>query len=320
MTVMALEAGKDVYVEKPLANSIGECMSMVAAKNRYKRIVQVGQWQRSNKHWKDAVDYVQSGKLGKIRMAKAWIFIGWKSAVPVQPDGPAPAGVDYDMWLGPAPKRPFNPNRFHFNFRWYWDYAGGLMTDWGVHLIDMALYGMKAENPKSIMSIGGKFAYPDDAMQTPDTQTAVYEFNDFVLSWEHTIGIDNAAYGRPHGVAFIGTLGTLVVDREQWMVIPEVDGKHFKTEAIPVQKSSDNGLDLHAKNFIDCMKDRSKTPSCSIEVAANTATISHMGNIALRTGDKIYWDEKSKLFLNNPKANELIIPEYRSPWKFPKMA
>ncbi len=317
MTVMACQAGKDVYVEKPLGNSIAECWSMVNAKQKYSRVVQVGQWQRSDQHWKDATDYVKSGKLGKIRMAKAWIYNGNKGSVPVVPDEPVPPGVDYDMWLGPAPARPFNKNRFHFTFRWYWDYAGGLMTDWGVHLIDMALLGMNATAPKSIMSLGGKFAYPNDAMETPDTQTAVYEFNGFSLTWEHTIGISNAPYGRQHGVAFAGELGTLVVDREQWMVIPEVDGKHYKTEYLPIQKSSDDGLELHVANFIQCVKDRGKTPNCSIETAAHTATVAHLGNIAYRTGKRVFWDDQKKLFINDPEANALVKPTYRAPWKFP---
>lgn len=259
--VMACEAGKDVYVEKPVGNSIAECLAMVAAQQKYKRVVQAGQWQRSQQHWKDATDYVKSGKLGKIRMAKTWISVGWKNSIPVLPDESVPAGVDYDMWLGPAPKRAFNKNRFHFNFRWYWDYAGGLMTDWGVHLIDMALMGMNATSPKSVMAIGGKFAFPNDAMETPDTQTTLYDFGSFSLAWEHTIGIYNAPYNRPHGVAFVGSLGTLVADREQWMVIPEPDGKTYKTEAIPIQKQNDNGVDKHTQNFVDCLKDRSKTPN-----------------------------------------------------------
>jgi predicted dehydrogenase len=317
MTVMACQAGKDVYVEKPLANSIAECMSMVKAQQKYGRVVQVGQWQRSNQHWKDATDYVKSGKLGRIRMAKAWIYNGNKGSVPVVPDSPIPEGVDYDMWLGPAPIRPFNANRFHFTFRWYWDYAGGLMTDWGVHLIDMALVGMNAKTPKSAVSMGGKFAYPADAMETPDTQTAIYEFNDFSLTWEHTIGISNAPYGRQHGVAFVGELGTLVVDREQWIVVPETDGKHYKTESLPLQKVGDNGLNLHVANFIDCVKDRTKTPNCSIETAANTAIVAHMGNIAYRTGRRVFWDNDKKQFSNDAQANALVKPAYRAPWKFP---
>jgi predicted dehydrogenase len=317
MTVMACQAGKDVYVEKPLANSIAECFSMVKAQQKYGRVVQVGQWQRSNQHWKDATDYVRQGKLGKIRAVKAWIYNGNKGSVPDVPDSTVPEGVDYDMWLGPAPARPFNSNRFHFTFRWYWDYAGGLMTDWGVHLIDMALMGMDAKIPKSVVSIGGKFAYPNDAMETPDTQTAIYEFSDFSLTWEHTIGISNAPYGRQHGVTFVGELGTLIVDREQWMVVPETDGKRYKVESLPIQKASDNGLNLHVANFIDCVKNRNTTPNCSIETAANTAIVAHMGNIAYRTGKRVFWDNDKKLFNNDVQANALVKPMYRAPWKFP---
>ena len=131
--IHACEAGKDVYVEKPCGNSIGECNLMVAAQKRYNRTVQVGQWQRSQQHFKNAVDFINTGALGNIRTVKVWCYQGWMKPQPVVPDRPAPAGVDYKQWLGPAPTRAFNPSRFHFDFRWFWDYAGGLMTDWGVH-------------------------------------------------------------------------------------------------------------------------------------------------------------------------------------------
>jgi predicted dehydrogenase len=144
--VDACSAGKDVYVEKPIGNSITECNAMVAAQKRYNKAVQVGQWQRSMPHFVDALDFLKTGKIGQIRTVKAWAYQGWMKNIVVKPDAPVPAGVNYDMWLGPATKRPFNENRFHFNFRWFWDYAGGLMTDWGVHLIDYALLGMNSRN------------------------------------------------------------------------------------------------------------------------------------------------------------------------------
>ncbi|WP_312192524.1 Gfo/Idh/MocA family oxidoreductase, partial [Sphingobacterium sp.] len=219
--VDAVAAGKDVYVEKPIGNSIRECEIMVAAANKHKRVVQVGQWQRSQQHFRDAMNFVHSGKLGKIRLVKAWAYQGWMKSIPVEPDAPVPAGVHYDKWLGPAPKRAFNPNRFHFNFRWYWDYAGGLMTDWGVHMLDYALIGMKVTDPISVMASGGKFAYPDDAAETPDSLTTVYEFDGFNVQWEQATGIDLGPYQKTHGVSFIGNNGTLVVNREGWEVIPE---------------------------------------------------------------------------------------------------
>ena len=211
--VAACEAGKDVYCEKPLGNSIEECNIMVRAAEKYNRVVQVGQWQRSDPHWQDAMAFVHSGQLGKIRTVRVFSYQGWCPSIPVKPDEPVPAGIDYDMWLGPAPKRPFNRNRFHFTFRWFWDYAGGLMTDWGVHLLDYALYGMNVTAPNSIMASGGKFGYPDDACETPDLLQTIYTFDDFTVMWDHAIGIDDGAYGRNHGLGFVGENGTLVVDR-----------------------------------------------------------------------------------------------------------
>jgi len=314
--VDSVAAGKDVYCEKPLANSMKELDIMVKAARKYNKVVQVGQWQRSGPHWKAAIDFVYSGKLGNIRTVKTWAYQGWMKPVPVLPDEHVPSGVDYDFWLGPAHQRPFNKNRFHFNFRWFWDYAGGLMTDWGVHIIDFGLYGMKAEAPVSVMASGGKFAYPDDASETPDTLQAIYEFDKYTMVWEHATGIDGGPYGRTHGVAFIGNYGTLVVDRGGWEVIPEKEGGQYKMEDIPPQRGGGRDLELHVQNFLECMKTREK-PACDIAIAANTAKVAHMGNIAFKTGRKIYWDKNENQFINDDKANELMSPFYRDPWKLP---
>jgi predicted dehydrogenase len=171
--IEACMAGKDVYVEKPVGNSIMECRAMVAAQKKYNRVVQGGQWQRSQQHFRDALDFVYTGQLGNIRTVKVWCYQDWMKPGPVVPDTAPPPGVDYKTWLGPAPTRPFNSSRFHFNFRWFWDYAGGLMTDWGVHLIDYALLGMKAGSPRTIAALGGDFAYPDLYQETPDTLTTL---------------------------------------------------------------------------------------------------------------------------------------------------
>lgn len=315
----ACEAGKDVYVEKPAGNSIVECSIMEAVQKKYNRAVQVGQWQRSNKHYADAMEFVHSGKLGNVRLVKAWAYQGWMKPVAVKPDGTPPPGVDYEKWLGPATKRPFNENRFHFNFRWFWDYAGGLMTDWGVHMIDYALLGMKATTPKAIIAAGGKFAYPDDASETPDTLTTVFEFDGFNLQWEHATGIDGGPYKRNHGVAFIGNNGTLVVDRGGWEVIPEKSGGKDKMEAVPLQSRSDDGLQLHTVNFLDVIQsrqfDKLKAP---IQAGAHVATVCQMGNIAYRTGKKIYWNEEKNKF-SDSDANKLLAAEYHNGYKLPKV-
>lgn len=321
----AIAAGKDVYCEKPIANSIAESNAMLNAVNASDRIVQIGQWQRSQPHFVDAINYVHSGKLGKIRLAKAWAYQGWMKPVPVVADEPIPKGVDYDMWLGPAPKRPFNANRFHFNFRWFWDYAGGLMTDWGVHLIDYALYGMKASTPKSVMALGGKFAYPNDASETPDTLQTVYEYDDFSILWEHATGIDGGNYNRNHGIAFIGNNGTLVLDRGGWEVIPENNRPDWsenlgpKIEQVPLQVNQGNGLDLHTANFINAVKTRDASKlTAPIEVGYNTALVCHMGNVAYKTGTKVSWSKEQGVF-DSPGANELITPIYHNGWKLPKI-
>ncbi len=322
--VHAVEAGKHVYVEKPLANTIEECNVMLKSANRYDKIVQVGQWQRSGAHYDDAINYVKSGKLGNIRLVKCWAYQGWMEPVPVQPDTTPPPGVDYKMWLGPAPERPFNQNRFHFNFRWFWDYAGGLMTDWGVHELDIAFYAMGAKAPKSVLASGGKLAYPNDASETPDTLQTVYEFENFNLLWEHATGIDGGNYGRKEGIAFIGNNGTLVVNRGGWEVIPEgknTDGKWMpKVEKIDLQQPSGNALDQHARNFIDAVKsnDRSKL-NCGIETGSIAAINAHMGNIAYKTGRKIYWDEIKRAFINDAEANDLLKANYHNGWKLPEV-
>ena len=315
MMVEACQAGKDVYVEKPIGNSIAECRSMVAAQQRYNRVVQVGQWQRSQTHFRDALAFVHSGKLGDIRLVKSWAYFSWVTPISSLSDTNPPAGVDYTMWLGPAPKRAFNPNRFHFNFRWFWDYAGGLMTDWGVHLLDYALLGMKAEIPKSIMATGGKFASPNSGAETPDTLTTLYEFDGFTIQWEHAIGIDDGPYNRQHGIAFIGNNGTLVLDRNGWEVIPE--GK--KMEAVSLQKSVDSGLDLHAANFIDVVRSRKlEDLHAPIQAGSHIATFAQMGNLAFRTGKKLNWDNEKGVF-NDPEANKLIAKEYHNGYRLPSV-
>lgn len=319
--IHAVEAGKHVYVEKPLANSIEECNLMVKAANRYNKVVQVGQWQRSGSHYDDAINYVQSGKLGQIRLVKCWAYQGWMNPVEVKPDTTPPPGVDYDMWLGPAPQRPFNENRFHFNFRWFWDYAGGLMTDWGVHEIDIALYAMGAKAPKSVMASGGKLAYPNDASETPDTLQTVYEYDDFNLLWEHATGIDNGNYGRNEGIAFIGNNGTLVVNRGGWEVIPEREQKNGEwVNKIDegFQKATPDALEKHTKNFIEAVRanDRSNL-KCGIETGSIAAINAHMGNIAYKTGRKLHWDQEKGFFKEDKEANELVKATYHNGWKLP---
>ncbi len=214
--IMACQAGKDVYVEKPLATVIAEGRAMVAAARRTNRIVQVGTQQRSSSHFQDAVAFVRSGQLGAHphRPGLGLPGLERRNRQPAR-RRPAPPELDYDMWLGPAPQRPYNKMRVHHNFRWCWDYSGGLQTDWGAHMIDVVLWAM-GEKPLSAMAAGGKFGFPDDIRETPDTQQSIIEFPSFTLLWEHMIGCgvgplaegarlrvprrERPARGRPRGL------------------------------------------------------------------------------------------------------------------------
>jgi predicted dehydrogenase len=314
--IEACQAGKDVYVEKPVGNSIGECRAMIAAQQKYNRVVQVGQWQRSQQHFRDAVDFVYSGQLGNIRTVKVWCYQGWMKPGPKVPDSAPPAGVDYAMWLGPAPARPFNSSRFHFNFRWFWDYAGGLMTDWGVHLLDYGLLGMKAETPKTIAALGGNFAYPDLYEETPDTLTTLYEFDTFNLVWDHAMGIDNGSYGRDHGIAYIGNNGTLVLSRGGWEVIEEKQSKSKVSK--PFEKVMDNGLDNHMANFISVVRSRKlEELRCPVQEASHVATVAQMGNISLRSGQRLAWDRGAGKFADAGINEKFLMKEYHNGYRLP---
>ena len=335
MAIAACEAGKDVYVEKPLANTMEECDLMIKAARKYNRIVQVGQWQRSDPHWDEAAAYVQSGQLGRIRTVKVWAYQTSKWTLPVVPDSTPPDGVDYDMWLGPAPKRAYNQNRFHYNFRFFWDYAGGLTADWGVHLLDYALKAMNVGLPAYVLGSGGKFGYPDDAMETPDTLMATYQYPGFNMTWDHACGIGNGLFDLREGLAFFGENGTMILTRAGWEVRPEqaINSRMYpycypcdterkpntnRMEAVALKKGEGKGLYLHVGNMLECIKSRN-LPKCDVAIGAEIAKLSHITNISCRLGTALNWDNKANAFVGNKAANNLMKANYRAPWKLPKL-
>lgn len=316
--IAACEAGKDIYVEKPLANSIAECDLMVKAARKYNRVVQVGQQQRSGDHWKKAMEYMNAGKIGDLRKVNVWGNFSYGIGAPKAPDEAVPAGVDFDMWLGPAPQRSFNKTRFHGNWRMFWDYGGGLVTDWGVHLLDMALWvkGI-TQLPLAVTATGGNFSYADHAHETFDTMSVSFQMKDYVINWENTAGIETGPYSKSYGLAFIGNDATLVINREGWEVLPEIQNGNYKVAGMPKQGGGENH-EPHMKNFIECIKTR-KDPACTIENGRLVAAYAHMANIALRTKSRLEWNEASNNFGNNTAANALITPVYRKPWVLPKI-
>jgi predicted dehydrogenase len=301
-----------MYVEKPLATSIGEGRVIRDMARQHKRVVQMGTHWRSGEHYREAVEMVASGKIGKVRQVRCWAYLDWVTDCGNPPDGPVPPGVDYDMWLGPAPKHPFNKNRFHFNFRWFWDHAGGLMTDWGVHLINIALWAMGPEWPKSVISSGGKYVLTDNT-ETPDTQITVYDFPSYTLIWEHQVQCGLGPDRREHGVAFTGTDATLILDTDGWEVIAEPKKRgmiEMKRSAVTDEKMRAN----HAGNFLDCVRSR-RQPVENLDVGHHVSAVAHLGNVALRSRSRIEWDASQERVTNNEQADRLVTNAYRAPWK-----
>jgi len=317
--VDACAAGKDVYVEKPAANSIAECDAMVAAAKRYNRVVQVGQQQRSSSHWKEMATYLHAGTLGKIGRVHIWANFNY-AAVSPKPDSAIPEGVDFETWLGPTPVKTFNEQRFHGLWRMFWDYGGGLMTDWGVHLLDMGLWGLNVTTlPDKIVASGGKFYYPQGMHETLDSQTVSYLFNDCIMSWENNAGVESGPYNRGYGVLFKGTNGTLVADRDNWTVLPEWDGNNRTTKTPEIiVKADQQDHKLHTRNFVECVKTRNFQTACTIENGSLCAKYAHLGNIAARLNASLVYDDITKSFIGAPEANKYLKPTYRAPWKFPE--
>ncbi len=315
--VMACQAGKDVYVEKPMANTIAELDLMVHAARRYDRVVQVGQQQRSGPHWQEVVDYVRAGDLGTVRQVRVWGHYDYGKGMPRIPNGSPPADFDYDLYLGPAPDQPYNANRLHNGWRHQWDFGGGLLTDWGVHLLDIVLWAMDVDTPpRSVAATGGIFAYPDRAIETPDTLSVLYEMEGYTLTWEHFGGIERGLYDRNYGIAFIGENGTLVVNRAGWEVVPEVRDGAYQTPPFPAKSGTPGNHQRHAIDFIEAIKTR-RDPICTVEMGRDAAFFAHLGNIAYRTGSRLVWDAAKNRFDGNPIADDYLKPAYRAPWSWP---
>jgi predicted dehydrogenase len=313
-TILACQAGKDVYIEKPLSQTIQEGRRMRDAARRYKRVVQVGTQRRSAVHIRNAVEYAASGKLGKVCLIKAWIT-QLRESIGTPPDGTPPAGADYEMWLGPAPLRPFNPNRFHYNWRFFWDYGNSELGNQGVHMLDVALWGIQKMRgvekslPRRISSNGGIY-WLDDAKEVPDTQVVTYDYGDLMLVWEmHSFQRYHLLEGATAGTAFYGTEATLVVDGDGWKVIGKAG------EEGPGGRNSGGS---HTGNFLECVKSRQQ-PNSDVEIGRLSTTLCHLGNISHRLGRDVIFDAATETFGADKAANGYITKEYRSPFSMPEL-
>jgi len=322
MTVEACKAGKDVYVEKPVSVAVDEGMKMVEAARKYNRVVQAGTMQRSGAHFQKAVEIVRSGQLGKITFCRAWTHMNLpEEGIGNPPDSEAPNGLDWDMWLGPAPKRPFNRNRFgadrklfpYSQFRYFWDYAGGMMSDWGVHLVDIIQMAFDEAMPKSVTCLGGKYWLKDNR-ETPDTQQSTFEYPGFIAVYETRFGNRQMMLNRDqglfeYGITFHGSRGTLYLDRAMYRILPEKGSDLQPAE----EKKSDVSNVKHWANFVHCVRTRQK-PASDIEIC-NRSTIScHLANVALRSGVKVDWDAAT-FTVRQKEARAYLTRTHRSPWK-----
>ncbi|MFQ3652151.1 MAG: Gfo/Idh/MocA family oxidoreductase [Gemmataceae bacterium] len=306
-SIWALQAGKHVYCEKPLSHTIEEGQRMVEAAAKYdKQIVQVGTQRRSSAALAEAVAYVQAGKLGKIPFARAWIA-GNRKSIGKKKDGPVPAGVDYDLWTGPAPLRPFNPNRFHYEWHWHWDYGTGEIGNNGIHGLDVIRWMLQLDAPRRISSAGGIWFYDDDR-QTPDTQTVTFDFDTCTVVWEHRIWAKTGNRNQSFGMELIGEKGTLVSDGSRWFI---EQGEKLEVKGTP--------YDLpHARNFIDAIRGVAK-PNTSFAEAHKSTRLCHLGNIAHRVGRTLSWDAKTERIRDDPEANALMSRSYRKGYELPKL-
>ncbi|MEZ5400723.1 MAG: Gfo/Idh/MocA family oxidoreductase [Bryobacteraceae bacterium] len=315
MTVEACKAGKDVYVEKPICVTVDEGAKMVQAARKYRRVVQAGTMQRSGTHFQKAAELVRSGELGQVTFVRTWNY-GFmpKEGIGNPADAQPPADLDWDLWLGPAPMHAFNANRFGVDpkafshFRWFWDYAGGMMTDWGIHLLDIVQMAFDEAMPTAITAIGEKLWLTDNR-DTPDTLVVTYQYPTFIATYENRNSNSESMFGKSYGILFHGTKGTLFVDRSLYHYVPQ-KGSEFTEREV---KASNNTNVAHWANFLECIKTRQK-PASDIEICQRSTTTCLLGNIALRSRLRVDFDPK-KWTAAQAEARKLFSREERKPWK-----
>ena len=331
-TILACAAGKDVYVEKPMTLFVREGRWMTTAARRYQRVVQVGTQGRSGTHIKEVLALVRAGHIGKIHGVRIGAF---RNIMPGfgRPEGNVPPqDLDYDMWLGPAPQRPYSLHRALYHFRWFWDYSGGQMTNLGAHDLDFVYLLMGVKGPTAVSSSGGRFALEDDG-ETPDTQDALFEYPGLTV----LVSLREASAGRRQGggTEFFGTKGSMVVSRGGFEVFPDMRTAPERqippwsnppghpqpadlkpqpwTEARKGRSPSDEPMDLHVRNFLDCVKSRQR-PTADVEEGHRVSVACHLANLSLRLGRRIRWAPEKEEILGDREAAAQLVRPYRKPW------
>jgi predicted dehydrogenase len=338
MTMLACAAGKDVYVEKPLTLFPREGRWMIDVANKHKRVVQVGTQQRSGPHYSKAKELLRSGHIGKIVSVKMQSYRNIMPGFGRTEDGPPPGDFDWDMFLGPAPLRPYNPRRGLYHFRWFWDYSGGQMTNLGQHSLDIVDWILGPLAPKSVASFGGRFAL-NDGGETPDTQDAIFEFPGFTATWSHR----EAAQGEPAGSSFVfyGTKGSLSISRSGFTITPDrairpedavpqfteggqpvggvarsrdrAETRLWTTALTDQTGNSPDQFRRHVRDFLDCIKSRQQ-PISDLDSGHRVSTLCHLANLSLRLGRSLQWDAKAETIRNDDEAAKQLVRAYRPPW------
>jgi predicted dehydrogenase len=303
-TVWACQAGKHVYVEKPISHNLVEGRRMVQAARKHNRVVQVGTQRRSAEYLARAAEVVRAGHLGKVPFARAWIA-GHRKSIGKKADAPTPARVDYNLWLGPAPERPFNPNRWHYNWHWFWDYGTGELGNNGIHGLDVVRWLLDLDAPQRVTSGGGKFFYDDD-QETPDTQVVTFDFPRCSVVWEHRIWARTGLRNESFGIELVGEKGTLVVDSKGWHI---ENGLKMAEKATGPERP-------HLRNFLDCIAS-GKRPAADIEEGHRSTRLCHLGNIAFRLGRVLRFDASSETVSGDAEANKLLGRAYRKGFVLP---
>ncbi|MDX2181005.1 MAG: Gfo/Idh/MocA family oxidoreductase [Bryobacteraceae bacterium] len=313
-TILACDAGKDVYVEKPASHNLREGRLMVDAARRNKRVVQLGTQSRSRPSTKRAIELIHGGAIGKVLMAKAW-DVQLREDIGHKADSAPPAGLDFDIWTGPAPMLPFNENRFHYKWHWNWNYGTGDSGNDGVHQMDMCRWALQVESPAAVTGMGKKLFFDDD-QQTPDTMNVTYDFGGKLIQFEMRIWNPYGMEEQENGVAVYGSDGSIQIGR--WKGVwgyrhYDAKGKLIedtsKTPAVPDKE--------HAANFLRCIQSR-QAPNAEIAIGHASSSLCHLGNIVARTGRALKFDAAKETIVGDAEANRLLRREYRSHWSVPK--
>ncbi|HIQ20616.1 MAG TPA: Gfo/Idh/MocA family oxidoreductase [Planctomycetes bacterium] len=318
ITIAACQAGAHVYVEKPVGHTLNEGRAMVQAARAAGRVVQVGTHRRVSPHNIWGIRFLREGKLGKVGMIRAFVHSAGGPGQPT-PDEDPPKELDWDMWCGPAPLRPFNRAIHPRGFRQFLDYANGTLGDWGIHWMDHILWWSEEQYPKMVSSCGGRYIRQDNA-DAPDTQVVQFQFDSFTACWEHRRYAGNNAEKHPLGIYFYGTEGTLHIGwrGDGTTFYPRHKGKEPVNVPPQLHMPDYQNIPELWANFLDSIE-TGRRPVCDIEIGHRSTSLSLLGMLSLKLGRSIAWDGEKEECPHDPEANRLLRRPYRPPWQYPEV-